>query len=345
MAPPHPDLQAPLERPQHEHDTCILDSGLDDIHVPSLVPLPCPTVIQPKRINHPSSALQAHANRELTLTPAPAHLTHPPSAAAPVTMTATTATTATTTATQLVPWDGKINWALNGTTVFKDSDEERRARVNPSNTFNRESHSKLWVFQFGLRYVPAASEQNVYRAIKVDHLPAGAGLAQILARIPGEILSARLLDTRAITGSKTALVTFVHQADAVRFLRAAAGGLPLKPGPPARVAPIPTPSYPISADMEKLIHDKGYTRCLRITHLRPSLKGDIGRALSTAYLVPQIESIHDGPGPGESLLRFCSIKAAAAAYVLLRGQAKFDECQWEFVKAARSKNPRIGIWD
>ncbi|PYH77510.1 hypothetical protein BO82DRAFT_344733 [Aspergillus uvarum CBS 121591] len=260
-------------------------------------------------------------------------------------MATTTAAAAAAAASQLVPWDGKINWALNGTTVFKDSDEERRARVNLSNTFNRESHSKLWVFQFGLRYMPADFEHNVYRAIKVDSLPAGAGLSQILAQIPGEILSARLLDTRPITGSKTALVTFVHQADALGFLHACAGILPLKAGPPARVAPIPTPSYPISADMEKLIYDKGYTRCIRITHLRESLKGDICRALSNAYLVPQIESIHDGPGPGESQLRFCSIKAAAAAYVLLRGQAKFDECQWEFIKAVRSKNPRIGIWD
>ncbi|RAH50912.1 uncharacterized protein BO95DRAFT_351518 [Aspergillus brunneoviolaceus CBS 621.78] len=252
--------------------------------------------------------------------------------------------TAAATASQLVPWDGKINWAMNGATVFKDSEEERRARVNLSNTFNRESHSKLWVFQFGLRYIPADFEHNVYRAIKVDSLPSGAGLSQILPLIPGEILSARLLDTRTITGSKTAFVTFVHQADAVGFLHSTKGVLQLKSGQ-AQVAPIPTPSYPISADMEKLIYEKGYTRCIRITNLRASLKGDICRALSNVYLVPQIESIRDGPGAGESQLRFCSIKAAAAAYVLLRGHAKFDECQWEFVKAVRPKNPRIGIWD
>ncbi|PYH49910.1 uncharacterized protein BP01DRAFT_267340, partial [Aspergillus saccharolyticus JOP 1030-1] len=228
-----------------------------------------------------------------------------------------------------VPWDGKIRWALDGATVFKDSDEERRAR-SPYNLFGRDG-TKLWVFQYGLRYIPTDTETDVYRAVKVDGLPSDAKLSEILSLTPGEIFSARMLDTLAITGTKTALITFVHQVDAVSFFQASKDGLRLKSGQ-ATVAPIPTPSYPISADMARLIFDKGYTRCIRITNLREPLKAEILRVLGNAYLLSQIESIHDEPGVGRSRLHFCSIKGAAAAYVLLRSLAKFDECQWEFVK-------------
>ncbi|RAL12029.1 uncharacterized protein BO97DRAFT_345610, partial [Aspergillus homomorphus CBS 101889] len=243
-----------------------------------------------------------------------------------------------------VPWDGKIHWALKGTTVFKDSEEERRARCFRPNIIVSEPSSHLWVFQFGLRYIPAHCDINVYRAIKVDNLPPNAALSQILPLIPGEILAARLLDTRAITGYNTALVTFVHQTDAESFLRTSNGSLILKSGQ-AKVAPIPTPSYPINADMERLIYEKGYTRVIRISNLREPLKGEIVRVLGNAYLLSQIESIQDGPGVGEARMRFCSIKGAAAAYVLLRSQTKFDECQWKFQQAVRPRNPHIGIWN
>jgi hypothetical protein len=261
----------------------------------------------------------------------------------------------------IVPWDGQLRWAIEGPSVFDDEDDELGAFYFRPNLLSRHRFSDIWMFQYGLRYVPAKSDRNVHRTVRIENLPSNSTLKQILPAVSGEIFSAYLADTTPITRSQTAIVTFVWQSDTLRFIQASKDGIPLGPAL-AKVVPVNTPTYPFSAELERLIFEEGCTRCLCVSNICETLKSEIRRALGKSAHANYIESIKDGHVLGGIYIRFYSIKVAAAAFELLRIHPCFTQCNFRFLKKGtdlrnavsgerkpgpkmQEVRPSIGIWD
>ncbi|GKZ43051.1 hypothetical protein AbraIFM66951_003416 [Aspergillus brasiliensis] len=246
---------------------------------------------------------------------------------------------------ELVPWDGTIRWALKGCSVFENTDEELDALLYRPNIVSKGSPAELWMFQFGLRYIPAGQDRDVYRAVTIEKIPSNVTLQQVLPLIPGNIYSAHLLDTASITGSSTAFITFATQADTYDFLETSGGSLVLG-ATQAKVTLVPTPTYPMAAEMARLVFEEGYTRCVCISGVRDTLQAEVRRVLSRSPHIDYLERIEDGQVFGEVYARFHSIKAAIAAYGLLKSHPSFNGCKLRFLGAKPEvRRSRIGIWD
>ncbi|KAL4988194.1 hypothetical protein BDW68DRAFT_177083 [Aspergillus falconensis] len=232
-----------------------------------------------------------------------------------------------------VKWYGEISWSLKGTSVFDDAEQELDAFMNRTNMLDhRKPYNELWVFQYGLRYIPSISDTNVYRTIRIEEIPLDKSLSQILPLIVGEIYSARLADTHRITGYNTAIITFVTEEEAANFVAGAADRTYALPF--GRVIPVHTPTYPMPADTEKLIVEQGCTRILGIFHCRPTLKREITRAMTSPYPnhILQLESIVDGPGIGEVSVKMLSVKAAAVVFDWLRNHPTLGKSHFRFLR-------------
>ncbi|KAL2795391.1 hypothetical protein BJX66DRAFT_336954 [Aspergillus keveii] len=242
----------------------------------------------------------------------------------------------------VVMWDGQISWALKGASIFDNIDEEYGAFGNKSNMLTRQPYADLWVFQYGLRYIPSVLDHDVYRTIRIDELPRDIKINEILPLVKGEIYEARLAITTAITRYNTAMITFVTEKDAAEFLVS-----PNSRRLPGKVVPVHTPTYPISADMGSLIKESGYTRCLAVFQYRQSLKQQITRVLTRAHhdFSPQLESISDGPAHGEVAIKMLSVKAAATVFDLLNGHPALSRCEFRFLTHdAVPTDPAAGLF-
>jgi hypothetical protein len=243
------------------------------------------------------------------------------------------------------PWDGKINWAISGPSIFDDEAEELDAVFYRPSTSFTESASKLWLFQYGVRYMPPAGASNAYRTVKIDCPVASSSLGpttqittnHILAALRDvELYSAHLFHTAHLTGSNTAMVVFIRQRDAFDFLhRTAQSGLRVG-AVNARASLVNTPTYPIPADLDRLIAQEGYSRCLVVCNLRETLKTDLVRVLFKKNCLDFVEALDDGYVAGEVCVRFRSVKMAATAFGTLKRHPCFGNCQFRFQKPARS---------
>ncbi|BCS08331.1 hypothetical protein ALUC_20701S [Aspergillus luchuensis] len=331
LAPVNPCAQntAPL--------SSLLDSGLDDIKVPSLQPLSpikTPSVVR--------ITIQKEPTQRATSLLIDQHVDN---LSIPVLEPQRKQPFVTMKPPVLVPWDGTIKWAIRGSSVFETTDEELDALLYRPNIVSKESPTELWMFQFGLRYIPAEGDRDVHRAVTIENLPSNVTLQQLLPLITGEIYSAHFLDTVSITGSNTAFIVFVTQADTVDFLKNSGGSLALR-ATQAKVTLVPTPTYPMAASMARLVFEEGHTRCVCISGVRDTLKGEIRRVLGRSPFLDFLERIEDGQVLGDVYARFHSIKVATAAYKLLKSHPSFQKCKLRFLAARPlARQPRIGIWD
>ncbi|OGM45672.1 hypothetical protein ABOM_005443 [Aspergillus bombycis] len=373
----HPDKASPdapevtvSPAPESRRSSNLMDSRLEDIQVPALLPqitkkMPGPITTsaivklsEELHLGEPTPLLDGGLDHLQipTLDPKRKSLF-----TASVAHVAKTSTFGAEGQSGIVPWDGKIRWAIEGPSVFDDEEDELGAFYFRPNLLSRHPFSDIWMFQYGLRYVPAKGDSNVYRTVRIESLPSTLTLKDILPAVSGEVFSARLTDTIPIVGSNTAIVTFVWQSDAVRFAQASRSGMHIGPAV-AKVVPVNTPTYPISAELKKLIFKEGYTRCLCVSNLRESLKSEVRRVMEKSVHSDYIERIEDGLVLGETYIRFHSIKVAAAAYDQLRNHSCFTKCAFRFLKKAsdmrssvagertfgakvQEARPRIGIWD
>jgi len=226
-----------------------------------------------------------------------------------------------------------LRWAVSDSTVFANSEEELRAARYPGNLIGREGLKNNMFFQWGSRYIPSPDADNVYRAVVIEELPLHVTLDQILLRIHGgQIYSASLFDTTplTLTGSPTAMITFVNQDGALAFLRRVARegfyvGFAL-----ARVRPVPTPTYLMSTTMEDFILRRGGTRCLVVKSRHPMIKKSLHSALAKSSFSTHVECFGDRDGEGVVTVRFHSIGMAMRAYEFLssqdifKGKVKFE---------------------
>lgn len=237
-----------------------------------------------------------------------------------------------------VPWDGNIDWTTNGAGVFDDSEEAHNAVVNQSNLPIRERSSNTWMVQNGLRYMPPSDTVDAFRTVKIDLLPAYISLAQILFQIRNfEIYCAYLLNTINLSGSKTAVITFVRQTTTALFLHHTVWGLQIGDHL-ARVSLVETPTSPIPWAMERLITQDGYTRCLVVWNMRANLKMDLAQFLQHSSCRDYIEAIEDGDTFGEVQIWFHSIKMASVALGLLQRIPWFQGSRIRFHKSSHAED-------
>lgn len=127
-----------------------------------------------------------------------------------VTEASTSLSSATTRSAKTVeiPWDGKIRWALGTSGVFDSPDEEQGVASIRSNFISqRKTASELWVFQYGLRYIPGPAQGNSFRTVKIEDLPLSTTMDQVLEAIRGgDVFSAQLLNTGFLTGDRKSVV-------------------------------------------------------------------------------------------------------------------------------------------
>ncbi|PWY94961.1 hypothetical protein BO94DRAFT_507774 [Aspergillus sclerotioniger CBS 115572] len=341
---------------------CLLDSGLDDIKVPSLQPLPLiktPSIVFLRANKTPSATVtKSPLDQHVGDLPIPVLEPQRVGSHSCATSTASVGFPWLTRRVHVkkqpfdnmntpapVPWDGQIRWALRGCSVFDNLDDEIDALLYRPNLITQEPPADLWVFQYGLRYLPAKHERDVYRAITIENLPSDVTMKQVLPLIYGEIYSAHLLDTVPITGYSTAIVTFVSQTDTLSFLKSSGGEL-MVGAAQAKVTLVATPTYPMTATMTRLVQDEGYTRCVCVSGLRESLQQEVHRVLRKSPHTNYVERIEDGEVVGDVNIWFHSIKVAIAAHGLLKSHPSFAGCKFRFLEGLRpTARPGIGNWD
>ncbi|PSS12829.1 hypothetical protein M430DRAFT_20744 [Amorphotheca resinae ATCC 22711] len=214
---------------------------------------------------------------------------------------------------------------FNGVEDIWSSPKEREAAINIylRHSDPRDRGKFADFFQYGICYVPSGADSNHFRTILISNLPMDTELRDVLARVRGgEIVSANLLDTEKLTGSKTALVQFLNddaveaylfytQTHAVRF-----GSSKQK----AHITLVTTPTWPLTAGTLRCMIQLGQTRCLAIPNFSYSsysldaLKRDLefypgfhGRAIVDLWLDEQ-QTLH---------LQYASVRTAGSAYGIL----------------------------
>lgn len=215
-----------------------------------------------------------------------------------------------------MPWDGDIRWKVEGPTVFDDPDEELDAVAHCRGFQSDRRSSDLWVFQYGLRYIPAAGESNIYRTVKIEQLHGSDTLHHIVPKIHGEVYSASVFNTSPITGSYTAIVTFVWQSDALDFIHATReSGLRVE-STTVKPSLVNTPTYPMPAGMKTRILQYGYTRSIAISV--PASNIDLLNQFLDESLNPLKVECREQNEAGEVCVRFHSIKVASGMLDLLK---------------------------
>lgn len=210
-----------------------------------------------------------------------------------------------------------IHWALSHASVFNSHEEELHAFRNRENTIDRRLKDSPF-FQWGLRYLPRSHAENIYRAVLIEMLPSGVSLDQILPRIRGgQVYSATLCDTSAITNAWTALIIFVQEKGAEAFLRRVALEGFYVGFKPVLVRRVSTPTYILNSTMVQQLQNTAATRCLAVSSNQDTLKGTLHQLLTQTSLHKQVECFGEHDEQGVATIRFNSIRAAMRAYELL----------------------------
>ncbi|KAF5877946.1 putative t-complex protein 1 subunit beta protein [Botrytis fragariae] len=135
-------------------------------------------------------------------------------------------------------------------------------------------------FRYGILYVPASGDDDILRGVHIGGIPEDMELRDVLARVRGgRIYSAVLLDTMKLTGSKSALITFINQEDAKAYVEYAnahpitlrAMDLGGENVAQAIVTHIHTPTYPFSPAKFRAIFELNRTRILTIPNFPPNI--------------------------------------------------------------------------
>lgn len=242
-----------------------------------------------------------------------------------------------------IPWDGQLCWTIKGCSVFDDQEEEADVLYYPNNLLSRVPLSNRLVFQYGLRYIPSMTETNIYRTVTIENLPVNISLSQVLSNVPGEVYSSHLFDTRAITGYNTVIVVFLSESEARSFVKKSEEGLHVGSAL-AKVALVNTPTYPMPADMDNNLVNKGHSRCLVVSDVSATIQKDICGVLNRSANHSYIERVKAGPSADQVTIRFHCIKSAAAMLPLLQRHPSFRKCSFSFMNESQGKLVLTKAW-
>ncbi|KAF4627546.1 hypothetical protein G7Y89_g10605 [Cudoniella acicularis] len=163
-----------------------------------------------------------------------------------------------------------------GLAIWDDREEKQKVIDLQGRFAGRQDLRFPDFFKHGIVHVPSEGETNCFRTVVIGNLPANVELRDVLQRVRGgEIVSAILVSTESITGSKSALVQFVNGAAAEGYA-AFASKHPIFFGKDeekveAEITLINTPTYPLTNGQKNLLFNHKQTRCLRISSFPTSL--------------------------------------------------------------------------
>lgn len=184
-------------------------------------------------------------------------------------------------------------------------------------------------FKHGIRYVPKSHDQDVYRTVAISGLPPSITMMTLLEKVRGGMLvDVKLLDTAKITGSNTALVTFLHERSAMRYEQYAKKH-PIAFGSiVAQVVVVSTPTWPIPINLRTGIEQFGRTRCFEVHHIPRKLFLSTIRQELTACPVMKSDSLECMRLGADGVLglRFSSIRAAGHSSALFSKTPRYRGC-------------------
>jgi hypothetical protein len=177
----------------------------------------------------------------------------------------------------------------------------------------------LPIIRIGFRNRPCEVEKG-RRTITISTLPPNTSMDQVLRGIRGgEVLSAFMCNTVRITGSLTALITFVNSIGAAKFLNITEQEGFYVGFQKAKVKLVETATYPMRRILKDRIVNRGRTRALTILRAERSIKKTVYSILSGSIVADHIECFKEHRTPGEFTVLFYSVEMAIRAYKLLQG--------------------------
>ena len=185
------------------------------------------------------------------------------------------------------------------------------------------------LFKYGVHFSPSDSERDVYRTIVVSNLSPDISLGALLHHVRGgSVVDAKLLDTVRITGSKSALITFLHEYAAMAFEEYAEENRVMICGVAAQVRVVSTPTWPMRIPLRRAIFDHHHTRCLEVSNFPEQISSQ--RLRSDLTVCREVKS--DGitcmkkRKDGILELQFSSVDGAGHAYGILSRFSTYKNC-------------------
>lgn len=231
-----------------------------------------------------------------------------------------------------VPWDGIVKWTT--TRAFVNYAEEMAA-LRMGYGVNGGTGADLGFFQHGLVFKPDDDEEDVYRAVTITGIPRQVNMADVLKPVcGGPLYSVQLLRTAHLTGSHTAVVTFLYEDDAREFVKSTLVKGIVYFGIPAKVFLIRTPTFPIPKTSKHCIFNMGHTRCLSISEVpaQNSAANLLNVLLAWNNVFGNLlEGIRELDSGATIQVRFHSIHSAGLAFLALKKHRDYKGCVIKFV--------------
>ena len=220
----------------------------------------------------------------------------------------------------------------NCSTLFEINDERTNALYHHELTAGFHSRTPGFL-KYGLRFAPSNNQDNIYRTITISGIPKDVSLHTILETVRGgAVVEAKLLDTLKMTCFNTARIIFLYENSAFVFEELTKKQPITFGGIVAKVAIVPTPTWPIRPELLEAILNHRHSRCLAIRNfpcsISPSrLRRDIepSKELNLDHLL-HTEMREDGT----VWLEFSSIDWAGSAYAILSSTRDYHSCKTFF---------------
>ncbi|KAI9847229.1 MAG: hypothetical protein M1838_000965 [Thelocarpon superellum] len=226
-----------------------------------------------------------------------------------------------------------IRW-LSSDHLF-DSEPEFQNVVRLQGFRSEQGHTDLPdFFNFGIRFVPEKDDAGFYRTVLMTNLPRKIPMKALLGHVRGgPVVSAKLADTRAVTGSSSAMVEFLEGSSAAAFANFVQTHNIVIRGCRVYAEQVTTPTWPVSRQLAEDISTKGLTRCLEMAKYprdisKKILKEDLQPHAALDYDVVEFMELR----PSDALrISFSSIQAAAAAKTQLKTKHAYRALRISFV--------------
>jgi hypothetical protein len=186
----------------------------------------------------------------------------------------------------------------------------------------------LWV-----QYKPGLTAQDLYRKVVISGLKPSCSLSWVLEQVHGGlVVEAVLVNTINITGTKSAVILFLEEDSAIKYVEYVNNSLCEIDGNKITASLISTPSWPLSLALKRAIREKHHTRCLEIQDFprdvsSSALRGDL--EIDSAIKLDAIEHMAMASN-GIATLRFCSVRAAQKASDCLSSHLKYRGCRLKY---------------
>ena len=220
--------------------------------------------------------------------------------------------------------------------IFDSAQDRKNAiRVNKGNSrFGARYISCPEFFKHGIHYVPKAHEQDTHRTVAISGLSSSVTMKALLGKVRGGIIfDAKLLDTSKITGSNTALVTFLHEYSAMAYEDHTRQHRITFSNAVAHIAVVPTPTWPIPFSLRSGIATSGHTRCFEVHNFPRNISQAAVRAELTSSPVMKSNSLECMRLGADGILglRFSSIRAAVYSTTLFCKTSRYRGCTVKYI--------------